>query len=102
MNRSAALFAVVFVASPASAQPVNLTEKAAVGDKLKCLVELDLKGDLSFVIDGKKEPVRVEAKGRHAFTERVTAVAGAMPAVSARFYHEAVAAAVVGGERANR
>lgn len=102
MTRSAALFVVALASSPVAAQPVNLTEKAAVGDKLKCLVELDLKGDLSFVIDGKKEPVRVEAKGRHAFTERVTAVADGMPASSARFYHEAVASAVVGGERTNR
>src|SRR5262245_22729771 len=101
MTRSAALLVAV-LAAPAAAQPVNLTEKAAAGDKLKCLVELDLKGDLTFAIEGKKESVPVEAKGRHLFTERVVTVADAMPAASARFYHEAVASAVVAGERTNR
>ena len=95
------LAAVAFV-TPVLSQPVNLTEKVAVGDRAKYTLELDLKGNLLVVQEGMKQPIRLEAKARHAFAERVLAVNDGLARTSARFYSEAVASAVVAGEKTER
>ena len=74
MTRSAAIIALILVAGPASAQPVNLAEKVAAGDRAKFTIELDLKGEMILVQDGQKESIPLTAKARHAFAERVLAV----------------------------
>ncbi|MBA4062737.1 MAG: hypothetical protein C0501_03350 [Isosphaera sp.] len=102
MTRLAALLAAALAAAPCAAQPVNLAEKAAPGDRAKLTIELALTGELLFDADGKKDAVRLEAKARHAFHERVVAVADGLPAVTARLYAEAAASAVVAGERSDR
>lgn len=99
MTRSAATLLFALAATPALAQPVALAEKVAVGDRARCSVELDLKGELIFEVEGKKESARVEAKARHVFAERVLAVRDGMPASTARYYASAVASAAVGGDR---
>jgi hypothetical protein len=88
--------------SQAFAQPVNLAEKAASGDRAKYTVALDLKGDLIFDVEGKQASARLEARARHIFTERTLSVADGMPAASARLYAEAAAVASVGGEKSDR
>ena len=55
----------------AAEPPVNLTEKVATDVRTKSSVELGLKGELYFAVEGKKEAVRLEAKARHAFAERI-------------------------------
>jgi hypothetical protein len=102
MTRLAALLAMLAVATPCLAQPVNLAEKAAPGDRMRCAVELDLKGDLLVVQDGKREALPLEAKARHVFSERVLATAGGLPSETARYYHEAVASVVVAAEKTDR
>ncbi len=103
MLRSALFCSITLaVATPALAQQVNLTEKAAPGDHAKFVVELDLKGHLFVVQDAKKEPIRLEAKARHAFAERTLALADGMANASARLYEEATATAAVAGEKAER
>lgn len=89
-------------AVPVSAQPINLTEKVAVGDRARFHIELDLKGNLLVVQEGTKQPIRLEAKARLAFAERVVAVSDGLASASARFYSDAVASAVVAGEKTDR
>jgi hypothetical protein len=102
MTRSAAFIALLLLAAPASAQPVNLTEKVAVGDRARYTVELDLKGELILVQEGQKESIPLTAKARHAFAERVLAVADGLAHSTARHYAEAGASAVVGNEKSDR
>jgi hypothetical protein len=106
MTRSAAVFAVLAAmvaeapAAPRDAEPpVNLTEKATIEDRVKSVLELDLKGELLFQVDGKRESVGLEAKAKHVFTERVLAVTEGLPSSTARAYDEAAATAVVAGEK---
>jgi hypothetical protein len=103
MTRFAYSLLVAFgLSAQALAQPVNLTEKVAIGDRAKYTIELDLKGNLLVVQEGAKQPVRLEAKARLAFAERVVAVADGLASTSARSYSEAVASAVVAGEKSDR
>jgi hypothetical protein len=102
MTRSAAIIALILVAGPVSAQPVNLAEKVAAGDRAKFAIELDLKGEMILVQEGQKESIPLTAKARHTFAERVLAVADGLAHSTARHYAEAAASAVVGGERSNR
>lgn len=87
MTRFVALAAAALVLTgPApAADPVNLTEKVGADVRSKATVDLDVKGELLFVVDGKKEAARLEAKARHAFTERTLAVADGMPSSTARW-----------------
>jgi hypothetical protein len=105
MIRFSATFgmAIILAASVRGADgPVNLTEKVAAGDRAKVVVDLDLKGELIFAQDGKKESLPLEAKARHAFAERVLAVEDGLARSTARHYAEATATAVVGNERGTR
>jgi hypothetical protein len=88
--------------SPALAQTVNLTEAAAPGDCSRYTVELALTGNLLVTQDNGRQPIRLEAKARHRFTERTLAVEHNLPVKSARHYDEAVASAVVGGDKFDR
>ena len=96
------LFAILAVAAPGLAQPVNLTEKVAAGDRAKCSLELELKGNLQVIQEGTKQSIRLEAKARHVFAERIVAVGDGFASTSARFYSDAVASAVVAGEKSDR
>jgi len=82
--------------------PVNLTEKVGTDSRTKSTLSLDLKGELFFMVEGKKESVRLEARARHIFAERVLAVTDGMPSVTARAYAEAVASVVVSNEKTDR
>ncbi|HVL13807.1 MAG TPA: hypothetical protein VM529_14660 [Gemmata sp.] len=101
MTRFAAL-ALALLPATALAQPVNLAEKVAAGDRAKYTLGLELKGELFFVQDGKKESLPLEAKARIVFAERVLAVADGLPYATARHYAEAGATAVVGADRGTR
>jgi hypothetical protein len=105
MTRSIAIVAVMLLAAPALAQPVNLAEMVVAGDRAKFTLDLDLKGELIFAADTKDEkqaslPLRAQA--RHAFAERVFVVADGLACSSARLYAEAAATATVGGDRVAR
>jgi hypothetical protein len=107
MTRCVAILVVTVISGGlrpplANAQPVNLTEKVAVGDGAKYTVELELKGHLIVVQEGVKQPIRVEAKARHIFAERVLAVSDGLARTSARLYGYVVASATVAGEKADR
>ncbi|MCE9567216.1 MAG: hypothetical protein K8U57_34880 [Planctomycetes bacterium] len=82
--------------------PVNLTEKVGTDTRTKSTLILDLKGELFFVLEGKKESVKLEAKARHIFAERVLAVTDGMPSVTARAYENAIASVVVSNEKTDR
>lgn len=104
MTRFVALAAAALILTgPArAADPVNLTEKTGTDVRSKATVELDLKGELFFVVGDKTESARLEAKARHAFTERTLAATDGMPSNTVRAYTEAVASAVVAGEKSER
>lgn len=99
---AAAVTIVTALAASGRAQPVNLTEKAAPGDRATYGIELDLKGELFVIQEGKKESLPVQAKARHIFAERVVAVSDGLPTTTARYYHEAVASVVVVAEKMDR
>ncbi len=107
MGHRAALVVAIVAASgwlkpsPARAQ-VTLAEAPAVGECARYSVELDLAGKMFITQEGNKETVRLEAKARHVFSERTLTVADGLPARSARHYEDAVASAVVDGEKVNR
>jgi len=86
----------------AAEPPVNLTEKVATDVRTKSSVELGLKGELYFAVEGKKEAVRLEAKARHAFAERILAVTDGLPSSTARAYTEAQASVAVAGDKTAR
>ena len=96
------LVALGVAAMPAFAQPVNLTEKTALGDRATYALDLTLKGNLLLALENGKQPVPLEATARHRFTERIVTVADGLPSTTARFYTEALATAVVGGEKSVR
>ena len=97
----APLIAILALAPVARAQ-VTLAEAPAAGDCFRYRVELDLAGKMLIVQEGAKQELRLEAKARHAFTERTLATADGLPSRSARHYDEAVASAVVDVEKVNR
>jgi hypothetical protein len=105
MTRSVVIVALTLLATPAFAQPVNLSEKVAADDRAKLTLDLDLKGELIFATDAKeekKESLPLRAQARHVFAERVLTVADGLSYSSARLYAEASATAAVGGERTAR
>jgi hypothetical protein len=93
---------LTFPASPALAQPANLTESPRPGDCSRYTLELGLTGHLIVVQDGRKEEIRLEARGRHVFAERTLAVADGIGAKSARHYEDAAATAAIAGDRVDR
>ena len=97
-----ALGALAVTSPSASAQPVTLAETPRPGDCSRYTVELALAGHLLVNQEGKKEQLRLEARGKHAFAERTLAVAEGLPTKTARHYDDAAAQAVVGGERSDR
>jgi len=99
MTRSLTTFLLFALVSPVAAQPVNLTETVAAGDRARFSLELELRGNLLVVQGGMKQPVRVEASARHSFGERVLAVGDGLATSSARLYTEARAVAAVAGEK---
>ena len=101
VRRSLALVALIAFCPLASAQ-VNLAEAPVNGECSRFSVELDLAGKMFISQDGQKQTVRLEAKARHVFAERVLALADNMPSRSARHYEDAVASAVVDVEKVNR
>ncbi|MBA4186699.1 MAG: hypothetical protein C0467_01650 [Planctomycetaceae bacterium] len=105
MTRFALALAALTLAvggSRAAEPPVNLTEKVGTDVRTKSDVELELKGELFFAVEGKKESARLEAKARHVFAERLIAVSDGLPSITARAYTEAVASVAVAGDRTNR
>jgi hypothetical protein len=102
MHRFIGFAALLGIGSPALAQPVNLVETVAVGDRAGYTLELELKGNLLVAQEGMKQPVRLEAMARHVFAERVLAVKDGLASTSARLYTEAAASAVIAGEKSNR
>ncbi len=102
MIRFLAFLVALQIAPFATAQSVNLAEKVATGDAARWAIQLDLKGELIFDVDGKKETTRLEAKARHLFTHRVLSVNEGMAGSTARLYTEAVASAVIASERMDR
>lgn len=101
--RRAAVLLVLVVGSPAFAQPVPLAEAAKPGDCSKYTIDLQLMGNLILTQEGGgRQPIKLEARGRHVFAERTLAVDGGLPQKSARFYETATASATVGGERFDR
>jgi hypothetical protein len=102
-RRAATTLVVVVAFTPmARAQPVNLTETPASGDCFRYSVELDVAGKLLITQEGQKLAIRLEAKARHAFSERTLIVTDGLPARSARHYEDATASAVVDVDRSNR
>ena len=100
----AALALLMGASRPAvPAEPgVNLTEKASTDVRTKSAIDLDLKGELFFVVEGKKESVGLQAKARHIFAERVLTTTEGLPSSTARMYSDAVASVVVGSDKASR
>lgn len=101
LRRAATLFLLIASAPLARAQ-VTLAEAPAAGECFRYALELELAGRMTIAQEAEKQTVRLEAKARHAFTERTLAVAGGLPARSARHYEDAVASAVVDIEKVGR
>ena len=94
---------ILLVPGPAArAQSVHLVESPKTGDCSRYSIELNLTGHLAVVQENGKEQIRLEAKARHVFSERIMAVADGLPSKSARNYAEAAASLIVSGERLDR
>ena len=94
-----AMLVVLVAAAPTVAQPVQLAETAKAGDVTRVTLELTVAGHLVVTQDGKKQDIKLDAKAKHAFTEKTLAVEDRMPLRSVRNYSEAIATALVGGEK---
>lgn len=100
--RRAAVLALLVFGPPAAAQPVNLTETPKPGDVSRYAVELAVSGHMTVLQEGRAQQLKLDAKARHRFADRTLAAADGLPARSARYYEEAVASAVVGGDKSDR
>lgn len=98
-RRAAALFALLLLASPVRAQTVNLAELPNPSDYSRYTIDLAVSGRLIVTQEGKKQELKLDAKARHIFAEKVLAVAEGLPVRSARHFAEAAASATVGGDR---
>lgn len=99
MTRRAAILLLLLCGSRAPAQPLTLAETPKPGDCAKYAIDLVVTGNLLLTQDGRREPVKLEARARHVFAERTLAVDAGLPQRSARFYDAASTSAIVGGER---
>jgi hypothetical protein len=102
VRAAATLAALLALSSPGWGQTVNLTETPNPGDCSRYTVELSLAGNLIVTQENGRQPIRLEAKARHRFAERTLSAADGLPAKSARHYDEAIASAVVGGDKIDR
>lgn len=102
MPARAALLAVLLLASPAAAQPVNLTETPRAGDACRYTLDLKLTGQLVLTENGAKQAVPLTATARHRFAEKTLAAADGLPERSVRRYDEATSTATVGGDKSDR
>ena len=102
VRRTAATLVALLALAPLARAQVHLAETPAAGDCFRYSVELELAGKMIVTQEGNKETIRLEAKARHAFSERTLAAADGLPARSARHYEDAVASAVVDVEKVNR
>jgi hypothetical protein len=100
--RSILVVAVLAVAPAARAQTVTLAESPKPGECSRYTTELTVAGYLIVTQDEAKQPVKVEARGKHRFVERTLTAADGLPANTARHYEEAVATATVGGDKFDR
>jgi hypothetical protein len=96
------LFAWLAFAFPAPAQTVPLAEDVKPGDCLRVEIDLAVTGKLKVLRDGKTESLRLEAKARHRFAEKVLAVDAGLARKAVRQYDEAASATVVEADRADR
>ena len=101
-RRATATLAIALATiAPAFAQPVPLVETPTPGECAKYTVESIVTGNLLVTQDGGRQPIKLEARARHLFTEQTLTVADGLPARSARYYDEADASALVGGDKSN-
>lgn len=97
-----ALIVLAASTSVVLAQPVNLTEKSALGERAQFTIELDLKGNLIVTLEKGKQPIPLEAKGTHRLIERVMAATDGLPSTSARYYLGATAFAKLATDKSER
>jgi len=102
ITRSITLLALLGLAAPAAAQPVNLAETPKAGDCSRFTIELNVTGHLLVTQDGKKQEIKLEAKAKHAFVEKTLAVADGLPLRSVRQFTEAAATTLIGSDQDNR
>jgi hypothetical protein len=99
---AATLFALLALHAPAPAQTVTLAEAPTPGECARYTVELVLGGQMTVTQEGGKQPIKLEARAGHAFTERTLLVDGGLPSKSARHYGSAGAVAIIAGDRIDR
>jgi hypothetical protein len=99
--RCAVALVLLVHGSAALAQSAALVESPKPGDCSRYSIELNLTGHLTVAQENGKEQIRLEAKARQVFSERILAVDG-LPVKSARHYAEATASTLVSGDRFNR
>ncbi len=103
MSTRCAAVLILLASSPAAvAQSVDLAEMPKAGDCSRYRLELNLTGHLTVAQENGKEQLRIEARARHAFAERILAVADGLPSKSARHYSEASASTAVSGDHFDR
>jgi hypothetical protein len=103
MIRCACTFVVVVATSiPATAQPLNLTEKNTLGERANFAIDLELKGNLVVTLENGKQTIPLEAKAKHRLAERCVAVTDGLPSTTARLYSEATVTASIATEKSNR
>jgi hypothetical protein len=93
--------ALLLTAAPLGrAQTCTLAETVQPGDCFRWGIDMKLAGEMRFVNEhGKTVPVKLSARAKHAFPERVLAAAGGLAQKSARVYESASAAIQRGGDR---
>src|SRR5436305_445762 len=99
---AATLLTLLALHAHSAAQTVKLAEAPTPGECAKYTVKLVLAGQMTVTQEGGKQPIKLEARGGHAFTERTLLVDGGLPSKSARHYGSAGAVAVIAGDRIDR
>jgi hypothetical protein len=97
------LLAILIVASPAWCGPEqDLSEPVKADDCFRISLEMNLTGEMRINRDGTVVPIKLEARAKHAFQERVLLMNGALPCKVARVYDIAQATIATGSDHSER
>ncbi len=97
------LLVVLCAGSFALAEPnYNITEPVKVDDCFRVSLDMALTGDMRIKKDDKTVTIKLEAKARHTFQERVLLIHGSLPAKMARVYDAAGATIATGTDHSER
>jgi hypothetical protein len=98
-----ALLAVLVLVQVSRCEPsYNITETVKVDECFRVNLDMSLTGELRVNREGKSQPIKLEARAKHAFQERVLILTNNLPSKMARVYDAAQASITTGADRTER